>query len=518
MLSVFTKPIELDEEDRAINIKLNSFGKPHMRAFHLSWISFLTAFTAWFAIPPLIPTLKKELKLTDDEIGNSNLTSGMPLLFHHRVCLTKCFPLLTTIIQFSNQTVGATIGARLVVGPLCDRYGPKRVMAVLLFMGAITIGLTGFVSNGTGLIVIRFFIGILGAAFVPCQFWTTKMFSPNIVGTANALAGGWGNMGGGLTYLVMPLLFNGFAMVAPVGIAWRVALVVPALLCIFVGLLDYYLGDDCPEGDWFQKKKAELEKMEAPIVDEKIDIERDLERTDGKLGGEVKLASKQEISKHVGDSSKKSSTIISALSVVLKDHTVIVLMLQYACSFGLELAVDNVIGNFFYVRFGMDQTTSGMLGSIFGLLNIVSRPSGGFFADRLNKVIGQGVQGRILAQQLMTLFEGVFLIAFSYSTGSLASAIAVMILFSFFVQATCGTTFSMAPFVNREHFGLLAGLIGAGGNLGGVIFNFVFKAYGVNYEAAFKTIGVVVVCVSLLTLVARVQGEMLWMLVVKPRK
>ncbi|RUS25946.1 major facilitator superfamily domain-containing protein [Jimgerdemannia flammicorona] len=454
MLSAFTKPIELDEEDRAINIKLNSFGKPHMRAFHLSWISFLTAFTAWFAIPPLIPTLKKELKLTDDEIGNSNLTS-----------------------------VGATIGARLVVGPLCDRYGPKRVMAVLLFMGAITIGLTGFVSNGTGLIAIRFFIGILG-----------------------------------LTYLVMPLLFNGFAMVAPVGIAWRVALVVPALLCIFVGLLDYYLGDDCPEGDWFQKKKAELEKMEAPIVDEKIDIERDLERTDGKLGGEVKLASKQEISKHVGDSSKKSNTIISALSVVLKDHTVIVLMLQYACSFGLELAVDNVIGNFFYVRFGMDQTTSGMLGSIFGLLNIVSRPSGGFFADRLNKVIGQGVQGRILAQQLMTLFEGVFLIAFSYSTGSLASAIAAMILFSFFVQATCGTTFSMAPFVNREHFGLLAGLIGAGGNLGGVIFNFVFKAYGVNYEAAFKTIGVVVVCVSLLTLVARVQGEMLWMLVVKPRK
>jgi NNP family nitrate/nitrite transporter-like MFS transporter len=45
----------------------------------------------------------------------------------------------------------------------------------------------------------RFVIGILGATFVPCQFWATQMFSPNVVGAANALAGGWGNMGGGIT-------------------------------------------------------------------------------------------------------------------------------------------------------------------------------------------------------------------------------------------------------------------------------------------------------------------------------
>lgn len=59
-------------------------------------------------------------------------------------------------------TVSATIVARLMVGPLCDRYGPKRTMAVVLAMGAVSTGLIWFVSNGTGLTVIRFFIGILG--------------------------------------------------------------------------------------------------------------------------------------------------------------------------------------------------------------------------------------------------------------------------------------------------------------------------------------------------------------------
>jgi len=148
-------------------------------------------------------------------------------------------------------------------------------------------------------------------------------------------------------------------------------------------------------------------------------------------------------------------------------------------------------------------------------MNIFSRASGGFFADWLNPVIGNGVLGRILAQQIILFLEGIALIAFSFSTGSLGSAIAVMVIFSYFVQAGCGTTFSLAPFVNPTHYGLLTGLVGAGGNLGGVIFNYVFKAYGEDTEGAFKTIGIVVFCASLLSLVSKVEGKMLWMLFAK---
>ena len=71
--------------------------------------------------------------------------------------------------------------------------------ATLLLLGALPTGMAGLVTNATGLCVLRFFVGILGAVFVPCQVWTTGFFDKNVVGSANALAGGWGNAGGGIT-------------------------------------------------------------------------------------------------------------------------------------------------------------------------------------------------------------------------------------------------------------------------------------------------------------------------------
>jgi len=473
MISLFAKQIEVDEDGKATNIKLHSIRRQHMRAFHLSWLSFLVAFTGWFAVPPLVPTLKKDLGLTDAAVASANVTS-----------------------------VSATIAARLAVGPLCDRYGPRRVMAGLLILGAIATGLIGFISDGTGLIAIRFFIGILGATFVPCQFWTTKMFSSNIVGTANALAGGWGNMGGGLTYLIMPLLYNGFALVLPLHAAWRVTFVVPAVICIIVGLLDYFCADDYPGGDWLKMRASKLSRQNDVDVNEKVD---GLVDEKGKV--EPRTPSLVQEQEPVGPLST-----LSVFLIVLSDPTVAIIMLQYACSFGLELAVDNIIGSLFTVRFGLDQTTAALFGSVFGLMNIFSRASGGFFADWLNSVVGRGVLGRILAQQIFTFCEGIALISFSYATGSLASTVAVMVLFSYFVQGSCGTTFSVAPFVNPAHYGVLTGLVGAGGNLGGLIFNYVFKAYGSNFEGAFRTIGITVLCVSILSMVMRVEGKMLWMI------
>lgn len=76
-------------------------------------------------------------------------------------------------------------------------------MASLLVLGAIPSGLAGVAHDAGSLYTLRFFIGILGGTFVPCQAWTTAFFDKNVVGTANALVGGWGNMGGGVTFVVM---------------------------------------------------------------------------------------------------------------------------------------------------------------------------------------------------------------------------------------------------------------------------------------------------------------------------
>ena len=73
------------------------------------------------------------------------------------------------------------------------------MFAGILLLGAIPTALAGTITTVRGLLVLRFFVGILGGAFVPCQVWCTGFFDKNVVGSANALAGGWGNAGGGIT-------------------------------------------------------------------------------------------------------------------------------------------------------------------------------------------------------------------------------------------------------------------------------------------------------------------------------
>ncbi|KAF8918025.1 High-affinity nitrate transporter 2.1, partial [Dissophora ornata] len=458
---LFPKRIIIDENGKATNIKLFSFGRPYMRAMHLSWFSFFVAFLGWFAIPPLMPTISADLKLTASEISNSNLTG-----------------------------VSATILARLTVGPLCDRFGPRKVMSGLLLIGSIPIGLIGLVSDANGLIVTRFFIGIVGAAFVPCQYWASRMFSPEIVGTANAICGGLGNMGAGVSYFLIPLFYDAIATALPSHQAWRVTFVIPACFCIIMAAADFFLGDDCPNGKWENRdskpEDLDVEQHGMPQPTSNYDSTHADKSDDGKsISSNEPEKSSNTIIMPTSDPVQKPSIVMDLLSQ-LKNPAVLILMIQYGCSFGLELAIDNIIGTFFHTHFGLSQTTSGMLGSIFGLMNIISRVSGGMAADYVNTKIGEEVQGRMLVHFCMFLLEGSFVIGFSFAMGALNSSIVVLILFSYFVQAGCGTTFSIVPSVNPKSMGAVYGLVGAGGSIGSIIFNYIFKIYGSNYVDAFR--------------------------------
>lgn len=124
-----------------------------------------------YAFPPLLTlTIKKDLHMSQNQYANSNI-----------------------------MALTGTLVIRLIAGPLCDKFGPRYVFVGCLLAGAIPTALAGTVTSPTGLIVLRFFIGVLGASFVPCQVWSTGFFDKNVVGTANALAGGFGNAGGGIT-------------------------------------------------------------------------------------------------------------------------------------------------------------------------------------------------------------------------------------------------------------------------------------------------------------------------------
>ncbi|KAF0539740.1 nitrate transporter [Gigaspora margarita] len=454
-------PPTVDENDRqtkAKSLHILNFSKPHGLTFHVAWFSFMIAFTGWYAIAPLKPYIKSDLKLTS-EIATSDIFS-----------------------------VSATVVFRVTAGLLCDVIGPRRVMATLLLAGAIPTALASLIHNADGLYASRFFIGVLGATFVPCQFYTTQMYEKNVVGSANAFAGGWGNLGGGLTYILMPLVFNAInSSVNNTNTSWRIAMIIPAGLCIIAGLMNIFLADDSPAGDWLQKKKS--------LENDKI---KEVHDASEKQKNDAYVETSEQI-----ESTKKGK--FTELSRAFFNPYVLIMMMQYACTFGVELAIDNVIGGFFITQFGLENTSGNFIGAVFGLMNLFSRATGGVVSDYANQKLG--MRGRLLSQFFVLLLEGIFLIIFRFSVDSLTSAIVVLIFFSFFTQAGCGTSYGIAPYIDPSIYGTIAGLIGTGGTLGGLIFNSLFAHFSSSIREGFLVTGVVVVVMSFTTFLLKVSGE-----------
>ena len=199
--SAYDVTVDPYQDDKATEIKLCSFARPHMRAFHCSWWGFFIAFFMWFSIAPRVSEIRETLHISNEQVWTSNSVGG-----------------------------GGTIFMRFLLGPLCDKYGARVLFAVVLCMAAIPTACTGAIHSANGLVVVRLFIGMAGGTFVMCQYWSSRMFAKKVVGTANALVAGWGNLGGGVTQLVIgSVLFPLFKLMydGDASKAWRTVCIVP---------------------------------------------------------------------------------------------------------------------------------------------------------------------------------------------------------------------------------------------------------------------------------------------------
>ena len=258
-----------------------------MRTFHITWLMFFVCFFGWFGLAPLMPTIRVELGLTKPQVGNIIIAS-----------------------------IAATIIARLIIGKLCDIFGPRKTAFWLLIIGSIPVFLVGLSHSYETFLLFRLAIGVIGASFVITQYHTSLMFAPNIKGTANAVTGGWGNLGGGVTNMVMPLIFAAIVGLGyTAGDSWRYAMIVPGVMMLFTAWLYWKYTKDTPAGNFDE------------------------------IG-------------HSRAASKKTDWS------VLADWRVWALTVAYAMCFGMEITFDNVASLHFVDSFGLSQSSAGFWAGI----------------------------------------------------------------------------------------------------------------------------------------------------------
>ncbi|MFH4965657.1 MFS transporter [Gaetbulibacter sp. M235] len=394
---------------KAATLNLLDFKSVPVRTFWITSISFFMCFFAWFGIIPFMPDVVKDLGLTPDQKWNSIILA-----------------------------VSGTVFARLLIGKLCDKYGPRTCYTWLLVLGAIPVILCGFVQTPLQFLICRLLIGFIGASFVITQVHTSLMFAPNVVGTANATSAGWGNLGGGANRLGMPFIA---ALVIGLGVAqsdaWRYSIIIAGVICLLMGVVYYFFTQDTPEGN-FKDLRASGEKV----------------------------------------STKKDQV---GFLEVIKDYRIWILFLVYAACFGIELTVYGTMDDYLQNTFHLERLTAGNIVLSFALMNIFARTLGGYFGDKFGKL--KGLRGRVLFLSFILALQGIMLVTFSGIT-SIILGILFLILFSLSVQMAEGATFSVVPFINKKAIGSVSGIVGAGGNVGAFFAALLLKSKSAIAEKA----------------------------------
>ena len=377
---------------KATKLNLLDLRSIPIRTFWITSIAFFICFFAWFGIVPFMPDVVKDLGLTPAQKWNATVLA-----------------------------VTGTIFSRLLIGKLCDKYGPRLCYTWLLVLGSIPVIASGLVQTPIQFYICRLLTGFIGASFVITQVHTSLMFASNVVGTANATSAGWGNLGGGANRLGMPIIA---ALVIGLGVAeadaWRYAMVIAGIICFTMGLVYYYFTKDTPQGNF---KELEAKGIKVP-------------------------------------STKKDKV---GFMEAVKDYRVWLLFLVYAACFGIELTVYGTMDDYLQNTFQLKRVTAGNIVLSFALMNIFARTLGGFFGDKFGKT--KGLKGRVWFLAGILILEGLMLSMFSLAT-SLILGFALLVAFSLTVQMAEGATFSVVPFVNRKAIGSISGIVGAGGNFG----------------------------------------------------
>jgi NNP family nitrate/nitrite transporter-like MFS transporter len=161
------------------NLNVLDLKNPSIRALHLSWVAFFISFAVWFSHAPMLAFIREAFDLTSAEV--------------------KALLILN---------VAMTIPARILVGILVDKFGPRIVYSILLISGGlVSFGFAfAFAQTYEQLALFRFLLGFIGAGFVIGIRMVSEWFPAKTVGIAEGVYGGWGNFGSAAGVMTLPTL------------------------------------------------------------------------------------------------------------------------------------------------------------------------------------------------------------------------------------------------------------------------------------------------------------------------
>ncbi|HUF98296.1 MAG TPA: MFS transporter [Ilumatobacter sp.] len=420
------------------------------RVLHLTWIAFFLTFVVWFNFAPFANTIAEQVGLSDAEKKTIGLVN-----------------------------VALTVPARVFIGMALDRWGPRRVYSAILMFAVIPNTWFAVSTSFESLVMSRLALSVVGAGFVVGIRMVSEWFPPSELGTAEGVYGGWGNFGSAAAAFSLPVLAGIFGG----DDGWRYSIGLTGIIAACYGL--YYLRavTDTPDGVTFARPRRQgaleatsrssvigLMVMTVPVNAVLALIAWRIWKVDvistplfiGLLVAVAALLLIQEVAAFRVNRPAWNEEYAPEDRYPMK--SVAVLCVSYFATFGSELAVVSMLPTFFADTWGLAPTAAGIAASAFAFMNLGSRPAGGLMSDIL------GARNRTLTALLAGLLVGYVVLATMGAAWPWALAVVACMACSFFVQAGEGAVFAIVPLVKKRVSGQIAGLAGAYGNVGAIVF------------------------------------------------
>ncbi|MEK6556875.1 MAG: MFS transporter, partial [Candidatus Margulisiibacteriota bacterium] len=415
-------------------MEANTTYKGNIRILTLTTIAFFVSFVAWFNMAPFATTIQKVLSLTDQEIK---------------------------VLAVVN--VALTIPARILIGMLVDRFGPRRVYTILLATMSIPCFMFAMGTTFTQLLISRLLLGIIGAGFVVGIRMVSEWFPSKQMGLAEGIYGGWGNFGSQAATFLLPLL--AILFLGTVEDGWRFAIALTGVLSLVYSGIYYFSVQDTPAGKEFKKPK----RHGAMVVSSYKDLIFLMGMTlpmyvilgvlVWKLNTLNMIRSPIDLNIYLGllllygfncfkiwdvNRSHLSKTVEAKDQYKFKQ--VALLDLAYFVTFGAELALVSMLPTFFQKTFSLSVIQAGLIAGNFTLIYFFARPMGGWLCDVLGR-------RKILLILLAILSVCFFVLSHVDSTWPISAAIVVAMITMLFIKAGEGAVYAIVPLIHKGSTG-----------------------------------------------------------------